>query len=359
MLSENKIVKNKDVNLASHQWMCGAWDPCSISEEYDPNKFAVGTIARGRDRRYWTVKILNNQHQYQQQQIKKHEQDREQKKTILQKFHVWVLLETERPLERKSMYCECERNLFELQWWKWSTLPGIEQFCVQECGQGGDCLFASVATGLLDVADRQLRRGYIHLRDATLVTTIGGLRNIAAAQITASNVYNFLVDEEQWRQSAEAAPLQISEIVADPYHWDTTPLLEIAQNYPHHAAEKLQQIIRTKGNLYWGDTTTLELLCKSIYLRSLRVGFLLFRGSGTLDPMYITSVPASQVKYLVMLFNDTNRHWRLVVFHIAPHTTPLTYVRRRKIENRLPTSVRILLEASWLKDWRRTIGYQT
>lgn len=347
--------------------VCGEWDPCSVSDIYDANRHPVGTLARGRDQRIWVVNTKNT--------TDNGNNANECKQVKPQKSHFWMLAPSERPVRRNYMCClnypvdpstgqklVDEKPLGDQQWWKWSTLPEIERFCVRECGQGGDCLFASIAKGLSDLTAHEYRRGRLRRREVEYLTSISGLRDLAASQITTDNVTNFLIDENKWRESSLEAPSHVSGIsqlsgLTNAYHWNAKGLLSHARRRPNEAADQVQCIIKTKGNLYWGDNSTIELMCKSPELKALAVGFLFFRGSGTVDPMYISSVPAQEVRHLIMLFNNANHHWRLVVFHATPNAPALTSVYRPASEKNLPIAIRGVLEASWLKDWRLTFGY--
>ena len=304
------------------QLCCEQWDPGSLGEVYAAHKFRVGTVIRGRDDRKWVVIELDSQHK-------------------------WALSETETPI-RRNWFCNDDPQqgrkreeipLCQLDWWVWSTLPGIERFCVRDCGTNGDCFFASVAAGL---------QGLVSTTKLEIKNSIQGLRHLASSGLLESNIESFLEHERKWRASAKSAWGR------DPHVWD---LEQVRKQKPADAVVKMRLIISEMGNLYWGDNSTLELLCNTPLFRELRLGFLLFRPQGIIDPMYITSVPPGQVKYLICLYNNINCHWRLVVFHDHRYGQAQTCIKRNTHPGHLPTSLHAILQTSWLKEWRRTFGY--
>lgn len=262
---------------------CGSWDPASICETNDPQLVGRGQVKRGRDGREWIV-VATSPRQLQ-----------------------WVLSTHNLPIVRPtSLLTEVQTKggipLLTKGWWKWSTIPGVEHFWVVECGGGGDCLFLSIGKAF----------GW----ESRTV------RDMAAASLDdPSQFSSFLQGALRHRRAGEH------------YGWNVEQIRTV---------NDMKTIIKTPGNLYWGDTSTLQLLAESALFKRSRIGFLVFRTDGMIDPRLFAAEGITP-DYYCLLYNDHNVHWQFV------HCDGISLVPRSN------PWIETILRVSWLREYDRTL----
>lgn len=215
----------------------------------------------------------------------------------------WVLSPSNAPLQRPTRGSGGDGvPLATVDWWKWSTMRSIEHFRVVDCGGGGDCLFRSIGKSL-GFPQEDIR-----------ILAASGLTELPA----------FLESEKLLRREGGHYSWRIEDV---------------------HTLHQMQEIIRTSGNLYWGDTSTLDLLCQTPMLRRGHIGFVIFRTDGVVDPRLFAAGPEYEVTHLCLLYNDSNHHWKLVScdgFLLCPRHLP---------------AVESVLKSSWAKEYDRTFRF--
>lgn len=372
---------------------CGEWDPCSLDEKNLASLFELGTVAKGRDKRRWSVvETKDKRHPNkpatrvwalcpEEQKIERvvpplslslssaQRRHRSQTKDSLARKH-----------KRALKYRERSIPLFKLHWWVWSTLTGIEYFAVYDCGGKGDCFFLCVSKAL----------NHMVVADPVDFLGVGTLRKWAGSRIQSvadtNNILPVLHEKHCETTSTDTEDKESGDSKREPGSDDckddfprrrekvadqeksergsvSVALLQenlrsirhgTADEESHAVLSHARQVVRRwmmDPHCYWGDTHTIELLCQTELFKELAVGFLLFKPSGVVDAQYITSVPANQVERVIMLYNDTDTHWRLVL-----HQDKFFY-RRRKTLAQLDPSLQAILEASWQREWKTTFGF--
>jgi hypothetical protein len=290
---------------------------------------------------------------------------------------VWALAADEVPVWRLSQH----RFALHLRdWWRYSTVPGIEAFEVRECGVGGDCLPLSVLRGL--------QHNFLGFDDWDQ----GRVRHLAALQITRRTVDDFLQSEAAARRLGPNGWR-----ARDSYHWCPTEIAALAS-----VAERVRAtraIVTTQGNTYWGDQLTLAYLCRSLLFRELDLGFAVLTSAGVAHAVVVTchdhvprprnadpATPRRRPRHLMLLYNS-GAHWQLVLYrHPSPPSLmpprsspspptprspspppppPQPHPERDAILTLPPTAdqlaapLRNLFAASWGREWLATLGYTT
>lgn len=292
----NSLNSRSQLNLVfPHEpWqMCGTWDPNSFPKVgRDPNNsnFKVGETATGRDGRRWMIVTLADK-------------------------NFWVLTSDNHPMIRplcshSGMVGAEGIELTSLHWWRWSTIFGLEHFRVIECGGGGDCLFHAVGKAL------GVRAPDIRRLAASVLDQPGQLDKFLKSEVAQRKITPHLSH----------------------YAWDPTVI---------RSAPEMKTIIETSGNLYWGDNITLHLLCQTDTIWNSRIGFVIFRPDGIVEPELFAArgIPQS-VTQLCLLYHDSlHQHWQLVSCDrqlLCPRSLP---------------QLETILRASWNREFDRTWAF--
>jgi hypothetical protein len=238
------------------------------------------------------------------------------------------------------------RPLCAVDWWRMSTLPGLERLWREECGAGGECFFATFVTGL--------RHGFLGFDH----TTTQEARQWAGAEINAATCDAFLRDERNERGARARV------VHHDRYGWDPAEIARLPALADRIRA--LRAVIETPGNRYWGDCATLRLLCRSRRFVDLDIGFVIFTPGGVVSNEIITShqhldgpFERRRPRYLMMLYNTAD-HWQLVAYQYdrpdggTSRTAVLALPER---PSQLLPVLAHLFRGSWKREWKLTLGY--
>lgn len=170
--------------------------------------------------------------------------------------------------------------------------PRFACLCKEECGGEGDCLFHSIA-GIAET----ISLPDIHL-DKARRAVVTKLRSLAAGQVSPGNI----ADLARYYQANDGSS------------WDSAGLdRHISRGQSGEAVKLLQRVIKTSGNLYWGDFATLELLAASPPFRN--IGFIVLQRPNPEQVVISRVVPLDEPRNsYFLLFNEQDTHWQRAAY---------------------------------------------
>lgn len=180
--------------------------------------------------------------------------------------------------------------------------PYLECFEVANCGARGNCLFLAVG--------KLLREAFIRYNPEN--TEVAALRAAVASKIDTSNIDSLLKNEVSMRACDRYQGGNQQH-----YAWSVTKIQHLKSASDRVRA--LQEVVRTDGNRYWGDVSSLHLLCRASQFRSMRLGFLILQHTGAVHAELVSNWygpgdPTSGTRNLLILYNQ-RLHWSAVTFY--------------------------------------------